>query len=50
MRGAPSYFHDNSARTLEELASHYSDYFQIVIGTPLTPQDQADIIAYQKLL
>ena len=44
------YFHDNSARTLEELASHYSDYFQIVIGTPLTPQDQADIIAYQKLL
>lgn len=44
------YFHDNSARTLEELASHYSDYFQIVGLPPLTAQEQSDIIAYQKLL
>lgn len=44
------YFHDNSAKTLEDLASHYSDYFQIVGLPPLTAQEQADIIAYQKLL
>jgi cytochrome c peroxidase len=44
------YFHDNSAKTLEELASHYSDYFQIVGLPPLSAQEQADIIAYQKLL
>ena len=44
------YFHDNSAKTLEDLASHYSDYFQIVGLPPLTAQEQADIVAYQKLL
>lgn len=44
------YFHDNSARTLEDLASHYSDYFQIVGLPPLTAQEQSDIIAYLKLL
>lgn len=44
------YFHDNSAATLEELAQHYSDYFQIVGLPPLTAQEQADIVAYTKLL
>lgn len=44
------WFHDNSAKTLEDLAQHYSDYFEIVLGTGLTDQDQADIIAYLKLL
>ena len=44
------YFHDNSAATLEDLAQHYSDYFQIVGLPPLTAQEQADIVAYTKLL
>ena len=44
------YFHDNSAATLEELTQHYSDYFQIVGLPPLTAQEQADIVAYTKLL
>jgi cytochrome c peroxidase len=44
------WFHDNSAKTLEDLAQHYSDYFQIVGLPALTAQEQADIIAYLKLL
>lgn len=44
------WFHDNSAKTLADLAQHYSDYFAIVVGAPLTPQQQTDIIAYLKLL
>jgi cytochrome c peroxidase len=44
------YFHDNSAATLEELAQHYSDYFQIVGLPALTEQEQADIVAYSRLL
>ncbi|MBL8949916.1 MAG: hypothetical protein JNK82_04005 [Myxococcaceae bacterium] len=44
------WFHDNSARTLQDMAQHYSDYFTIVLGTPLTAQQQADIVAYLKLL
>lgn len=51
-RTAP-YFHDNSARTLEEVAAHYARLFVSIPGAPpiiLTPQDQADIVAYLKLL
>ena len=49
-RTAP-YFHDNSARTLEEVAAHYSRFFQIIDpNLTLTGQDQADIVAYLKLL
>ena len=44
------WFHDNSAKTLADLASHYSDYFQIVGLPPLSAQEQSDIIAYLKLL
>jgi cytochrome c peroxidase len=44
------YFHDNSAATLEDLAQHYSDYFQIVGLPALTDQEQADIVAYVQLL
>jgi cytochrome c peroxidase len=56
-RTAP-YFHDNSAKTLEAVAAHYATFFA-VISTPggggepalvLTEQDQADIVAYMKLL
>lgn len=59
-RTAP-YFHDNSAKTLEAVAAHYALFFSIVTDPDgpagpipplivLTPQDQADMVAYMKLL
>lgn len=58
-RTAP-YFHDNSAKTLEDVAAHYNLFFSIASDPDgpgpipplltLTPQDQADIVAYMKLL
>jgi hypothetical protein len=56
-RTAP-YFHDNSAKTLEEVVEHYARFFEIVTdpaidGGPvlkLTEQDKADIVAYMKIL
>jgi cytochrome c peroxidase len=46
------YFHDNSAKTLEAVAAHYAKFFAIVTGggIVLSPQEQADIVAYMKLL
>jgi cytochrome c peroxidase len=52
------YFHDHSAKTLEDVLRHYEQFFRIVTdpsidGDPpviLTEQDQADIIAFLKLL
>jgi cytochrome c peroxidase len=46
------YFHDNSARTLEEVAAHYTRFFDFITGgfLQLTPQDEADIVAFLKLL
>ena len=55
-RTAP-YFHNNSAKTLEEVLQHYQLFF--IIATPglpeappiiLTEQDMANIIAFLKLL
>jgi cytochrome c peroxidase len=56
-RTAP-YFHDSSAKTLEDVLKHYRKFFTIISnpavdGDPaidLTEQDQADILAYLKLL
>ena len=50
-RTAP-YFHDNSAKTLEELAAFYTHMFATNVFTPvqLTPQDEADMVAFLKLL
>ena len=50
-RTAP-YFHDNSAKTLEDVAAHYAKFFGLVTGgfIDLTPQDQADMVAFMKLL
>jgi cytochrome c peroxidase len=47
-RTAP-YFHDNSARTLEEVAKHYAQFFQ-ALGLTLTEEDQKEMVAYMKLL
>jgi len=44
------YFHDNSARSLEELAEHYTFFFETLVGITLTKQDEADIVAFLKLL
>ena len=56
-RTAP-YFHDNSAKSLEDVMRHYVQFFAIATdpsfdGNPtvvLTDQDQADIVAFLKLL
>ena len=52
IRHTAPYFHDNSARTLEEVASHYAEFFAFVSGglIVLTPDDQKDIVAFLKLL
>ena len=46
------YFHDNSAKTLEEVAAFYTTLFANNPDFPvqLTPQDEADMVAYMKLL
>lgn len=51
-RTAP-YFHDNSARRLEDVAAHYARLFAVFDPRNpiiLTAQDQSDIVAYLKLL
>ena len=49
-RTAP-YFHDNSARTLDDVGVHYAKLFaQVDPRVVLTPQDIADMTAYMKLL
>ena len=50
-RTAP-YFHDNSAKTLEEVAAFYTNLFANNPDFPLqlTPQDEVDMVAYLKLL
>ena len=52
IRHTAPYFHDNSAKTLEEVAAHYAKFFSkashgVIV---LTSQDQKDIVAYMKLL
>lgn len=52
------YFHDNSAKSLEEVVEHYALFFVIATDTnidgdpPLvfTPQDKADLLAFLRLL
>jgi cytochrome c peroxidase len=52
------YFHDNSAKTLEDVVKHYAKFFAIVTTPPaggppaidLTAQDQTDIVAFLELL
>jgi cytochrome c peroxidase len=48
-RTAP-YFHDNSAKTLEDTVQHYAKFFAAVSPIVLTEQDQKDMVAYMKLL
>ena len=48
-RTAP-YFHDNSAKTLEDVARHYAKFFAAISPIQLSEQDQKDMVAYMKLL
>ncbi len=53
LRKTAPYFHDNSARTLEDVAEHYARLFEVLIpGKPvvLTAQEKADMAAYMRLL
>jgi len=50
VRKTAPYFHDNSAKTLEDVVLHYANFFFVVAGIELTPEDQRDIVAYLKLL
>jgi hypothetical protein len=52
VRKTAPYFHDNSAKTLEEVAAFYTNLFSNNQDFPvqLTSQDEADIVAYLKLL
>jgi cytochrome c peroxidase len=53
VRDTAPYFHDNSAKTLEDVAEHYAFFFFNNPGTPgfvFTAQDQADVVAFLKLL
>lgn len=44
------FFHDNSAKTVEEMIDHYANFAAPTFRVVLTPQDKADIAAYLKLL
>jgi hypothetical protein len=51
VRDTAPYFHDNSAKTLEDVAAHYAKFFQLLPNpVTLSAQDQADIVAYLRLL
>ena len=62
VRHTAPYFHDNSARTLEDVVEHYRRFFLIVSDADgpdnpeeqplivLTDQDKKDIVAFLKLL
>jgi cytochrome c peroxidase len=53
VRDTAPYFHDNSAKTLEDVAEHYAFFFFTSPTTPgfvFTQQDQADMVAFLKLL
>jgi cytochrome c peroxidase len=54
IRNTAPYFHDNSAKTLEDVMEHYHFFLRRAGArfgfTGFTEQDKADIIAFLKLL
>ena len=53
VRDTAPYFHDNSAKTMEDVVEHYAEFFKIVTAPNsliLTEQDKKDMVAYMKLL
>jgi cytochrome c peroxidase len=49
IRDTGPYFHDNSAKTLEDVMNHYGFIFN-TIGIDISDQDKKDIVAFMKLL
>ena len=49
MKNTAPYFHDNSAKALEDVVAHYKEYLGFR-NVPMSDQDFADILAYLKLL
>ena len=49
VKNTAPYFHDNSAKTLEDVIAHYKQLF-ILRKLSVSDQDLADILAYLKLL
>jgi len=52
IRDTAPYFHDNSAKTLDDVLVHYTRFFQVVFNgaLELTDQDRKDVVAFLKLL
>lgn len=50
IKNTAPYFHDNSAKTLEEVMDHYDLYVPLFGFPPMTAHDKKDIINYMKLL
>ena len=50
IRDTGPYFHDNSAKTLEDVLNHYAFFFNAIGGIDLSEQDKKDIVAFMKLL
>lgn len=53
VKATAPYFHDNHAKTLEEVAAFYTNLFaepQNIFHVQLTPQDEKDMVAFLKLL
>jgi cytochrome c peroxidase len=49
LKNTAPYFHDNSAKTIEEITDQYN-FLMNQLGIPHTTQDLADLTAYMKLL
>jgi hypothetical protein len=50
VKNTAPYFHDNSARTLDDVVNFYIQFVFPPFGLQLTAQDEQDIVAYLKLL
>jgi hypothetical protein len=54
VKNTAPYFHDNSAKDLNEVVDHYADFLFATLPPPFTTilseQDKADIVAYLNLL
>lgn len=50
IKNTAPYFHDNAAKTLDQVMDHYTSMLLLTQGTLITPQDRADILAYLNLL
>jgi cytochrome c peroxidase len=50
IRNTSPYFHDGSAKSLDEVMAQYQTFVGIFTGLQFTPQEMSDIVAYMKVL